>query len=197
MCADLKALGQSIVFKRLTSRGLYISARAKRGDRAWSQRRANLTGRFIYRVPRNFVPLISCTITFDQNVIFTQNFQRMFISLSSTCIQNFSNGHTLFIFLSHSVAVVAWSGIQRVDSQMIHFELFCHPVRRSQFSPQTIFVQFRELKKYILGIHPKKIFIPAPFHSKAFVLLYKLETSWALLGRLSRGFFCHLRGLLI
>ena len=28
-----------------------------------------------------------------------------------------------------------------------------------------------------------------PFHSKAFVLLYKFETSWALLGRLSRFFF--------
>ena len=27
-----------------------------------------------------------------------------------------------------------------------------------------------------------------PFHSKAFVLLYKFETSWALLGRLSRFF---------
>ena len=35
----------------------------------------------------------------------------------------------------------------------------------------------------------KKIIIQAPFHSKAFVLLYKFETSWALLGRLSRGFF--------
>ena len=102
----------------------------------------------------------------------------------------FQYWHAFFIFLSHSVAVVAWSGIQRVDPQTIHFELFCHPVRRSQFNPQTIFVQFRQLKKSILGIHPEKIIIPAPFHSKAFVLLYKLETSWALLaGRLSRGFF--------
>ena len=64
----------------------------------------------------------------------------MFISLSSTCIQNFSKWHALFIFLSHSVAVVAWSGIQRVDPQMTHFEPFCHPVRSSQFNPQTIFV---------------------------------------------------------
>ena len=46
-----------------------------------------------------------------------------------------------------------------------------------------------------LGIHPKRIIIPASFHSKAFVLLYKFETSWALIGRLSRGFFCHLRRL--
>ena len=46
-----------------------------------------------------------------------------------------------------------------------------------------------------MGIHAKKIIIPAPFHSNAFVLLFKFETSWALLGRLSRGFFCHLRGI--
>ena len=102
----------------------------------------------------------------------------MFISLSSTCIQNFSNWHALFVclfcfFLSHSVAVAAWSRIQGVDPQMIHFELFNHLVRRSQFNPQTIFV----------------------CHSKAFVLLYKFKKSWALLGRLSRGFFCHLRSL--
>ena len=47
-------------------------------------------------------------------------------------------------------------------------------------------------KKYILGIHREKIIIPAPFHSKAFVLLYKFETSWALLGRLSKAFFFRL-----
>ena len=91
-------------------------------------------------------------------------------------------------FLSHSVAFAAWSGIQRVDPQMIHFELFYHLVDSSQFNPQTIFI----FKKYILGIHPKKIIIPCPFHSKASLRLYKFETSWALLGRLiyiSRGFF--------
>ena len=59
----------------------------------------------IYRVSQKFFPLISCTITFDQNFIFTRNFQKMFISLSSTCIQNFSNWHVLFVFLSHSEAV--------------------------------------------------------------------------------------------
>ena len=64
----------------------------------------------------------------------------MFISLSRKCIQNFSYWRALFVFfLSHSVPIVAWSGIQRVDPQMIHIELFYHLVRRSQFSPQTIF----------------------------------------------------------
>ena len=38
----------------------------------------------------------------------------------------------LFIF-AQSVAVAAWS-------QMIHFEVFYHLVRNSQFNPQTIFV---------------------------------------------------------
>ena len=33
-----------------------------------------------------------------------------------------------------------WIGIQRVDPQMIHFELFYHLVRRIQFNPQTKFV---------------------------------------------------------
>ena len=43
-------------------------------------------------------------------------------------------------FLSHSVAVAAWSGIQLVDPQMIHFELLYHLLRQGQFNPQTIFV---------------------------------------------------------
>ena len=74
----------------------------------------------------------------------------MFISLSSTCIQNFSNLHALFVFLSHSVAVAAWSGIQRVDPQMIHFELFYHLVRRIQFNPkQYLFSLYAAEKKYI------------------------------------------------
>ena len=41
---------------------------------------------------------------------------------------------------------------------------------------------------YILSIHPKKKNFPAPFHSRAFVLLYKFETSWALLRRLNIRF---------
>ena len=70
------------------------------------------------------------------------------------------------------------------------FWTFLSPGAREPVHPQTIFVYFRQLKNilYVLGIHPKKIIIPASFHSKAFVLLYKFETSWALLGRLSRGF---------
>ena len=59
----------------------------------------------------------------------------------------------------------------------------------SSSTPKQNLFSLGSWKKYILGIHPKKIIIPAPFHSKAFVILYKFETSWALIGRLSRGFF--------
>ena len=114
----------------------------------------------------------------------------MFISLSSTCIQNFSNWHALFVFfITQSVAVEAWIGIQRVDPQMIHFELFITWCAGSSSTPKQNLFSLGSWKKYILGIQPKKIIIPAPFHSKAFVLLYKFETSLALIGRLSRGFF--------
>ena len=117
----------------------------------------------------------------------------MFISLSRTCIQNFSNWHALF--LSHFAAVEAWCGTQRVDPQMIHFQLFVSPDAQEPVqAPNNICLVYAAEKKNILGIDPKKIIIPALFHSKAFVLLYKFETSLALLGRLSR-FFCYLRGL--
>ena len=45
---------------------------------------------------------------------------------------------------------------------------FLSPGAREPVNPRTLFVYFRQLKKYILGIHPKKIMIPASFHSKAF-----------------------------
>ena len=77
------------------------------------------------------------------------------------------------------------------------FSAFLSPGAQRLVYPQTILIYLKQLKKFIYWacIHPKKIIIPASFHSKAFLLLYKFETSWALLGRLSRGsFFCHLRG---
>jgi len=57
----------------------------------------------------------------------------VYFSIKYMYFQNFSNCHALFVFLSHSVAVAAWS-------QMIHFELFYHLVRRSKFNPQAMFV---------------------------------------------------------
>ena len=70
---------------------------------------------------------------------------------------------------------------------MIHFELFYH--LGASTTPKQYLFSLDSWKNNILGTHPKKIIIRAPFHNKAFVLLYKFETSCALLGRLSRGFF--------
>ena len=54
-------------------------------------------------------------------------------------IHNFSNWHALF--LSHFVAgVVAWSGIQRVDPQMIHFELITRYAGASSTHKQYLLV---------------------------------------------------------
>lgn len=48
----------------------------------------------------------------------------------------------------------------------------------------------RQLKKKLEHLS-KKVIIPAPFRSKAFVLLNKFAvTNWTLLDRLSRGLFC-------
>ena len=39
----------------------------------------------------------------------------MFLALSSTCIQKFSNWHGPFVFKSHSVPAVALSGVSHVE----------------------------------------------------------------------------------
>lgn len=41
-------------------------------------------------------------------------FLKMFIALSGTCVQTFSDRHAFFAFLSHSVAVAALSGISHI-----------------------------------------------------------------------------------
>ena len=93
----------------------------------------------LYRVSQKFVPLISCTITFDQNFILRE-ISRRCLFLCQVHVFRISVNGMPFLFLSHSVAVAAWSGIQPVDQQMIHFELLYHLVRRIQFNPQTILV---------------------------------------------------------
>ena len=76
---------------------------------------------------------------------------------------------------------------------MIHFTLFYHLVSRSRLDPQTIsFCGLGSWKKIYFGHWSKKRYFfnhPGSFHCKAFVLLYKFETSWTLLGGLRRGFF--------
>ena len=81
-----------------------------------------------------------------------------------------------------------WSGVERVGSQKIHFELFfiTRCAGASSTPKQYLLVQTAEQKNF-LGIPSKKIIIPAPLHRKAFVLLYKSETNRALFGRLSKS----------
>ena len=140
---------------------------------------------------QKFVPLISCTIIFDQNLFLHEISRRCLFLYREHMFRISVTGMPFLVFFkSHSVAVAAWCGTRRVDPQMIHFELFYHLVHRSQLNPKQYLFTFGSWKNiYILGIHPRKIITPVPFYSKAFVLPQKFETSWALLGRLSRGFF--------
>ena len=119
-----------------------------------------------YRVSQKFVPVISCTITYDHRFIFTWN-SKMFIALSSTYIQKIINWHAPFEFISQksfwSHCGVEWDTLHRATDDLDHFELFYHLVRRSLFNPQTMFFWLGSWKqKRILGIHPKKDNHPSP-----------------------------------
>ena len=48
-------------------------------------------------------------------------------------------GMPFLFFLSHSVAVVAWCEIQRVDPRMIHFELFITWCTGASSTPKQYF----------------------------------------------------------
>ena len=114
----------------------------------------------------------------------------MFISLSRTYVQNFSNWHALFVFFITfcSRCGMVWDTACRPTDDP--FWAFLSPgAQKPAEPPNNICSLSAAEKKNILGIHLRKIIIPVPFYSKAFVLLQKFETSWALIGRLSRGFF--------
>ena len=102
----------------------------------------------------------------------------MFIFLLSTCIQNFSNWHALFVFLSHSVAVAACSGYSLSTHRWSILSFFITWCARASSTPNNIFFSLGSWEKDILGIHPKTIIIPASFHSK---ILY-CSTTWDELG---------------
>ena len=121
----------------------------------------------------------------------------MFISLSSTCIQNFSNWYALFVavvfFITYcSRCSMKWHCVLTHRWSILSFFITC--CAEASSAPKQYLFSLGSGKKNILGIHPKMIINPAPFHSKAFVLLYKFETSWALLSRLSRVFFFAISG---
>ena len=61
--------------------------------------------------------------------------------------------------------------------------------------PNNNCLVYRQLEKNIFWAFIQKRSSSRPLPQQDFVLLYKFETSWALRGRLSRGFFNQLRGL--
>ena len=76
----------------------------------------------------------------------------MFIALSGTCIQKFSNRHTPFVFFfSHSVVVAALSGISHVAcrAQDIHFlkAFLSLRMQKPLELPNNIIFYIRQLKK--------------------------------------------------
>ena len=159
-----------------------------------------------YKVSQKFVPLNSCTITFDQNFIFTWNCWKMFISLFSTCIQNFSYWHAHFVlfcfffFITFSFCsrcCMKWDTACRPTDDP--FWAFLSPGAQGPVQPpNNICLVYRQLEKNIFWAFIQKRSSSRPLPQQDFVLLYKFETSWALLGRLmrlSRGFFNQLRGL--
>ena len=143
---------------------------------------------------QKFVPLISCTIIFDQNLFLHEISRRCLFLYREHIFRISVTGMPflllLFFFITFcSRCGISWCGTRRVDPQMIHFELFYHLVHRNQLNPKQYLFTFRSWKKKFGGIHLRKIITAVPFYSKAFVLPQKFETCWALLDRLSRGFF--------
>ena len=77
---------------------------------------------------------------------------------------------------------------------LFHAFYYCWGKENRSFYEGLRYIEVRyiEVPLYFKHSSKKKIF-PASLHSKAFILLCKFETSWALLGRLSRG-FCAISG---
>ena len=134
---------------------------------------------------QKFVPLISCSIIFDQN-LFLHEISRRCVFLYRGHIFRISVTGMPFLFFSRSGMV--WGTACRPTDDP--FWAFLSPAAQEPVQPPNNICSLSAAeKKYIFGIHLRKIIIPVPFHSKAFVLLQKNETSWALLGKLSRGMF--------
>ena len=115
----------------------------------------------------------------------------MFIALSRTCIQNFNNQHSAFVFLSHSIAVAAWSGIQHVEPLLIYFEAFYNLVRGGYFStstpPNNIFL-VKAAERIYFKHSSKKDNYPSPYPEQRFCLSLQIWDELIVFSRLSRGF---------
>ena len=133
------------------------------------------------RVSRKFVPLISCTImTFDQNFIFTWNFYKIFISgmpFLFACL-------FVCLFFYHSVALAAWSGIQRVDQQMIAsiLSFFITWCAGASSIPKQYLFSLDSWKKTYFGHSSKKDNHPRPLPQQGFCtslqIWDELDVTW-------------------
>ena len=125
----------------------------------------------------NFWPKLYFYLKFLEDVYFT----------IENVYQNFSNWHTLFVFFitSCSRSGMKWDTACRPTDDP--FWAFLSPSAQEPVqAPNNICLVLAAEKNIYIGHSSKKD--NHPFHSKAFVLLYKFETSRALLGRLSRFF---------
>ena len=120
----------------------------------------------------------------------------MFIFLSSTCLQNFSDWHALFVFLLHSVAAAAWSGIMFSPADD-PFWAFLSPDAQQPVQPQTIFVWLGSWKKYVLGIHPKKDNHPGPLPQQGFCTSLQIWDELGVTWQTKQRFFFPSQGPLI
>ena len=135
---------------------------------------------------------------FSSRLYFYMKFLKYILTLSSTCVQKFSYQHPPF-FLSHSVVVAALSKINHVTCRALDdsFWAFLSPsMQESLRPPNNIIFRLGSWNNIFCSLIQEKMIIPSPFHSKAFVLLYKRNAvAWrtALAG--SKVFFCHISGV--
>ena len=114
----------------------------------------------------------------------------VYFSVESACIQNFSNWHALFVvvFLITfcSRCCMKWDTACRPTDDLFWAITWC---ARASSTPKQYLFSLGSWKKIYFGHSSKKDHHPGLLPQQDFVLLYKFETSWALLGRLSRGLF--------
>ena len=101
----------------------------------------------------------------------------------------------LYFFSSHFVAVAAWSGIQRVDPQMIHLSFFITWCAGSSSTPKQYLFSLGSWKKNYFGHSSKKDNHPDPLPQQGFCIFLQIWNELGVNWQTKQRFFCHLRGL--
>ena len=117
------------------------------------------------------------------------NFLKVVSCSVGTCFQKLSNRRSPFICSSVFYHILLRRSCMEWDKSC---SVQSPSYSRATSTPKQHQFLYKEAgKKYF----QKKIITPAlSMHSKAFVLLYKFNTTWTMLGSLAEvGFFCHLR----